>query len=110
METTVQEGLRRNYAGFKIGLRGRVYFSHVANQGEWEAEKGGIYTLYLLSNRVAWVSPSGISQHPLAPEVSAGTTSIEVPVDFPLGNFTHFAIFTRSAVAPGPQTTGTPNS
>eukprot|EP00439_Symbiodinium_sp_Y106_P041770 s2503_g5.t1 len=31
--------------------------------------------------------------------VSAGGTSIEVPVDHPLGNFTHLAIFTQSVVA-----------
>ncbi|CAE7590386.1 unnamed protein product, partial [Symbiodinium necroappetens] len=33
------------------------------------------------------------------PRVSAGSTSIEVPVDHPLGNFTHLAIFTQSVVA-----------
>ena len=33
-------------------------------------------------------------------EVSAGSTSIEVPVDHPLGNFTHLAIFTQSVVVP----------
>ncbi|CAE7948228.1 unnamed protein product, partial [Symbiodinium sp. KB8] len=33
------------------------------------------------------------------PRVSAGSTSIEVPVDHPLGNFTHLAIFTKSVVA-----------